>query len=234
MKKTVSFTCAPAGALVFLFLASGVLPPAPEAQEIVTAEHYLDKVSELYSTFRDYEAKIRIRSGDSDMSGTVSYRTPAFLRIDFSSPAEQVIVFNGEMLTVYLPAYKAILNQASSGAGGAGLATGGGLALLRRNFAASFVTGPEPVPLEDGSGEMVVKIKLSRRYGSEGFREIILGVNPKSLLIRRMQGTTLANTLVQFDFSDVRTNIGIPEQRFIYDSPASANIYNNFLFRDLN
>jgi len=234
MKKTVSFTCAPACALVFLFLASGVLPPAPEAQEIVTAEHYLDKVSELYSTFRDYEAKIRIRSGDSDMSGTVSYRTPAFLRIDFSSPAEQVIVFNGEMLTVYLPAYRAILNQASSGAGGAGLATGGGLALLRRNFAASFVTGPEPVPLEDGSGEMVVKIKLSRRYGSEGFREIILGVNPKSLLIRRMQGTTLANTLVQFDFSDVRTNIGIPEQRFIYDSPASANIYNNFLFRDLN
>ncbi|MDR3325018.1 MAG: outer membrane lipoprotein carrier protein LolA [Spirochaetaceae bacterium] len=224
---------------VLIAVLACLAPAAPgvgraDAQEIVTAERFMERVSGVYSGFKDYEAKIRILSGETEMFGTVSHRSPSFLRVDFSSPAEQVIVFNGENLTVYLPAYRAILNQtvSSGGAGGAGLATGNGLNLLRRNFAASFVTGPTPVKLDDSSAETVVKVRLTRRYGSEGFREIILSVNAATLVIRRMQGTTISGGLVQFDFTEVNTNIGIPELRFAYDSPASANIYNNFLFRD--
>jgi outer membrane lipoprotein-sorting protein len=220
-------------ALIFFpvfFVVSGT---RLDAQEIVTAEKFMERVSGVYSGFKDYEAKIQIKSGESDMYGTVSYRSPAFLRIDFTSPAEQVIVFNGEALTVYLPAYRAILTQSVPSPGsGAGLATGNSLAILRRNFAASFLTGPSPVRLDETSSEMVVKMRLSRRYGSEGFREIIISVNPKTLFIRRMAGTTLAGGIVQFDFTDIKPNIGIPELRFAYDSPASANIYNNFLLRD--
>jgi outer membrane lipoprotein-sorting protein len=218
---------------VFLSVFSGA---GLNAQEIVTAEKFMERVSGVYSGFKDYEAKIQIKSGENDMFGALSYRSPAFLRIDFTSPAEQVIVFNGEALTVYLPAYRAILTQnvpnSSGVGGGAGLATGNGLTILRRNFAASFLTGPDAVRLDDSSSEMVVKVRLSRRYGTEGFREIILSVNPKTLYIRRMAGTTLAGGLVQFDFTDIKPNTGIPELRFAYDSPASANIYNNFLLRD--
>jgi outer membrane lipoprotein-sorting protein len=203
-------------------------------QQIVTAESFLGSVSDKYAGFKDYEARIVIRSGDTDMYGTVVHKTPNFLRIDFSTPSGQVIVFNGNMLTLYLPEYRAILNQSvsSSRSSGANLATAQGLSLLRRNFAAAFITGPAPVPLDEDSREMVVKLRLSRRYGSEGFSEIILCVNPATLLIRRMQGITIANTQIQFDFSDIRTNQGISERRFIYDSPASANLYNDFLFRD--
>lgn len=221
--------------LVFYLIVMAGFAGALSAQEIVTAEKYMERVSGVYSGFRDYEARISIRSGDSVMSGTVIHRAPYFLRIDFSTPAEQVIVFNGEMLTMYLPAYNAILTQNVSGGGrvsGAGLATGNGLTLLRHNFAASFVTGPAPQPLDGSSGEMAVKIRLTRRYGSEGFREIILSVDPGSLLIRRMQGTTIGGGLVQFDFSNIKTNIGIPELRFTYDTPGTANVYNNFLWRD--
>jgi outer membrane lipoprotein-sorting protein len=78
----------------------------------------------------------------------------------------------------------------------------------------------------------VVKLRLTRRSISEGFREIILHINPDTKLIRRIEGRTIAEGLVQFDFTNVKVNQGIPEQRFIYDSPASANVYNNFLFRD--
>jgi outer membrane lipoprotein-sorting protein len=203
-------------------------------QQIVTAESFLGSVSDKYAGFNDYEARIAIRSGGTDMYGTVVHKTPNFLRIDFSTPSEQVIVFNGDMLTVYLPEYRAILNQSvsSSRSSGANLATAQGLSLLRRNFAAAFITGPTPVPIDEDSREMVVKLRLTRRYGSEGFREIILCIDPVSLLIRRMQGTTIADMQVQFDFSDIRTNQGISERRFIYDSPASANLYNDFLFRD--
>jgi outer membrane lipoprotein-sorting protein len=230
--KFCSLRC---GFFISLLLVMGIF--APSAQEIVTAERYLEMVAERYGGIRDYEARIMIRSGNTDMYGTVSHLAPSFLRIDFTTPSEQVIVFDGEMLTVYLPEYRAILNQTISsgrraGASGASLATAQGLTLLRRNYLPAFITGPVPEPLEAGSGEMAVRLRLTRRNISEGFREIILYVNPETHYIRRIEGRTIAETLVRFDFSDIKINQGIPEQRFLYDSPASANLYNNFLFKD--
>jgi outer membrane lipoprotein-sorting protein len=213
-----------------LFCRGGVY-----AQEIITAERYLEMVSERYGGIRDYEARIIIHSGTTEMFGVLSHLSPSFLRIDFTKPMEQVIAFNGEMLTVYLPEYRATLNQSitpsrRSGVTGAGLASAQGLALLRRNYIPSFVTGPDPVALETGSEEMVVNLRLARRSVSEGFREIILSVDPATRLIRRIAGRTIADTQVRFDFSEIKINQGIPEQRFSYDSPALANNYNNFLF----
>ena len=204
------------------------------SQEIITAERYLEMVSERYGGVRDYEAYLIIRSGSSEMWGNVSYLSPYFLRIDFTRPADQVIVFNGELLRVYLPEYRAILNQniTPSRRSGASLASAQGLVLLRRNYVPSFVSGPDPVLLESGSQERVVKLRLTRRIISEGYREIILSINPDTRLIRRMEGVTIAGGQVQFDFTNIKTNLGIPELRFIYDSPPSAYMYDNFLFRD--
>ena len=222
---------------MILCIAGLLTAGAANAQEIITAERYLEMVSERYGGIRDYEARIAIRSGNTEMFGSLSHLAPSFLRIDFTKPMEQVIAFNGEMLTVYLPEYRATLNQSitpgrRSGASGAALASAQGLTLLRRNYIPSFVTGPDPAPLETGSDEMVVNLRLARRSVSEGFREIILSINPATRLIRRIAGRTIADAQVRFDFSDIKINQGIPEQRFLYDSPASANNYNNFLFND--
>ena len=223
--------------LIFVILAYTVFPGF--SQEIVTADKYLESVSERYAGIKDYEARVQIRSDSTDMIGNLSYLDPFFLRIDFTEPSEQVMVFNGELLTVYIPRLRAVLNQSvaparrsSTPTGGASLATAQGLQLLRRGYVPTFVTGPEPIPLDDRSREAVVKLRLTRRIASEGFREIILSVDPQTLFIRRIEGRTIADALVRFDFSNVRINLGIPEQRFVYDSPATANLYNNFLFRD--
>jgi outer membrane lipoprotein-sorting protein len=222
--------------LFFLLVLPLALVVQAGSQEIITAERYLATVSERYGGIRDYEARIVIRSGSSEMTGNVSYLSPSFLRIDFTRPAEQVIVFNGELLTVYLPEYRAVLNQSITPSrrpsAGASLASSQGLALLMRNYVASFVTSPDPVRLDENSTEEVVKLRLARRSISEGFREIILSISPSSKLIRRIEGRTIADVQVRFDFTNIKTNLGIPELRFIYDSPASAYMYNNFLFRD--
>jgi len=199
-------------------------------QEIITAERYLEIVSEQFAAIRDFEGNITIRSGNVDMIGVVNYLSPSFLRIDFTRPAEQVIVFNGEMLTVFLPDIRALLTQNISQAARRG-AGAQGLSLLRRNYVPSFVTGPNPEPLDGASGERVVRLRLTRRSAAEGFREIILSINPETRLIRRMEGRTIADSEVRFDFTNIRINQGIPEQRFIYDAPALANTYHNFLFR---
>jgi Outer membrane lipoprotein-sorting protein len=218
-----------------LFLLLGLNIYTLFGQEIITAEKYLEMVSETYGTIRDYEAQLIIHSGNTEMIGNVSHLTPAFLRIDFTKPAEQVIVFNGELLTIYLPEFRAVLsqnvNQSRRGTG-AGFVTAQGLVVLRRNYVPSFVTGPNPEPLENNSKERVVKLRLTRRSILEGFREIILSVNPDTKLIRRIEGRTIAEGDLRFDFTNIKVNQGIPELRFLYDSPASANMYNNFLFRD--
>jgi len=204
-------------------------------QEIVTADQYLASVSDNYATIKDYEASIEIRQGSSTMAGTVSHLSPSFMRIDFTRPAEQVIVFNGETLIVYLPEYRAVLNQPLNQTGRAGnMASAQGLSMLRRNYVPSFVTGPNPEPLESGSSERVVKLRLTRRNVSEGFREIILNINPTTKLIRRIEARTIADTELRFDFSNIRINQGIPVARFAYDTPGTASMYNNFLFRDFD
>ncbi|MCL1991423.1 MAG: outer membrane lipoprotein carrier protein LolA [Spirochaetes bacterium] len=209
------------------------------AQEIITAERFLEMVSERYGAISDYEADVVIRSGNTDMVGRLSYLSPNLLRIDFSRPAQQVIVFSGDTLTVHLPEFRATLTQSISQsnrnpAAGIGMVSPQGLTLLRRNYIATFVTGPNPVPLYPGSSEQVVQLRLTRRVISEGFREIILSIDNETRLIRRIEGRTVAEGIVRFDFTNVRTNVGIPEQRFVYVPPPTANVISNFLFRDVD
>jgi len=201
-------------------------------QEIITAQRHMELVSGYYAGIRDFEASVTIRSGNSNMAGRISYLAPSFIRIDFTQPSGQVIVFNSEALTIYVPDMRAVLSQPlARGRRASGGTAGAGLTLLRNNYVASFLESPYPVPLE-GSGERVIKLRLTRRSNAEGFREIILSINPETRLIRRMEGRTLADTEVTFNFSNIRINQGIPEQRFIYDPPSGANMYHNFLFRD--
>ena len=224
---------------LILFLLVGVIFSG-FSQEIITADRFLDTVSERYATIRDYEARVVIRSDTAEMAGNLSFLEPNFLRIDFTDPADQALIFNGELLTVYIPRLRAVLNQAvtparraGSPVGGASLASAQGLQLLRRGYVATFVTGPDPVLLE-GTQESVVQLRLTRRLVSENFREIILSIDPETRLIRRIEARTLTNALVRFDFTNIRTNVGIPEQRFVYVPPPHANMYNNFLFREFN
>jgi len=198
-------------------------------QEIVTAERYLEMVSDNYAALNDYEANVVIRSGNNDMIGTVSFRTPSFMRIDFSRPANQVIVFNGNTLIVYLPEFRAVLNQEINRRAST---TSAGLSMLRRNFNPTYLTSPNPEPLDSGSSERVIKLRLTRRFTSEGFRELILSINPETRLIRRIEGRTIAEVDIRIDFTSIRTNIGIPEARFAYDTPPNSSMFNNFLFRD--
>lgn len=214
-----------------LVLALAALPAA--AQDILTADQYFAQVSDRYAQINDYEGRIAIQAGKETMSGVIAYRSPSFLRIDFLQPLDQVIVFDGTRLVVYIPNLRAVLQQTTAdkpGAGGASLATREGLKMMKRNYGIAYETSPTPVPLEDGSAELVIRLVLSRQSVAEGFRTIKLSINPETKLIRRIDGQTLSGERFVFDFSGVKTNQNISESRFIYDSPASANVYNNFLF----
>jgi len=212
-----------------------VLAAVVGAQEIVTAEQFFAKVSDKYAGVEDYEASIAISNAGQPMTGKLYFKSPSLLRIDFTQPPEQVIVFDGDRLVVYIPQYRAVLQQetgaAGLGAGAATLASREGLSMMKRNYTIAWESTPQASALDQSNPEKVYKLLLSRKTVSEGFKTIRVSVSESTLLIRRIEGWTVANERIAFDFSSIRLNQNIPATRFIYDAPASANVYNNFLFQ---
>lgn len=223
MKKIISLFC--------LFVMTTALVSA----QIMTAGDFFQTINEFYGTIKDFEANVTIKDSKSTSAAKVSFKRPNLLRFDFSNPDTQVICFNAETLTIYVPRTRAIMTQTVSSGGrssGAGIATPEGLSLMRRYYSISYETGQNAEPLEEGSSEMVVKLILVPKTSSEGYRRIRLSVNPETKLIRRVEGYAKSGETFIFDFKNYSLNKGIPDTRFIYDPPSSANNYDNFLYAE--
>ena len=81
----------------FCVLAALVMSAASVfAQGITTANEFFKAVSEKYATFRDYQANLDIIMDKKEMAATVLYMAPDKIRMDFSEPAEQTIVYDGK------------------------------------------------------------------------------------------------------------------------------------------
>lgn len=204
------------------------------AQQILTADKYFENVSHNYAGINDYEADITITQNNATMQGVLYYKKPNLMRIDFSEPKDQVIVSDGTKLTIYIPKQSAVFEQTlkkgTESSTGALMANQEGLALLQANYSIAYLDSPQPVPLDTGSKDMVIKLKLEWRSTGEGFRQLELDIGAKSGLIRRIIGVSASFEKTQFDFSNIRTNQGIPQARFRYKPPPTANVYPNFLF----
>jgi len=202
------------------------------AQDIVTVDDYFDKISQAYGKISDYKAEITITQDKTVMKGVIFYKNPNFIRIEFSDPRGQIINVDGEKLIIYLPDQSVILQQELPKRSKASLdmlANSQGLNYLRNNYKSAFVVGPDAVPLDEGSAEKVIKVKFQWRASAEGYREIEASFRTDGL-IRRMIGTTVANTVVQFDFVNMKINQGILEEKFRYNPPPTAYSHDNFLF----
>lgn len=215
---------------------------AQGSETIITANEYFKSVSEEYGKIKDYQANANILIDKEEMKAKITYLQPDKVRFDFSKPENQVIVFNGETLTIYLPGHQAVLTQNANSddsdakGNAANLATSEGLSLMRRYYTVSYETSQEAVPLDEdkeagtASDEKVIRLVLWRRTTSEAFRYIKLSITPKTKLIRRIEAVTPSDVTYKIDFSDYEINQGLTAQRFSYDIPSAANSYDNFMF----
>lgn len=216
-----------------IFAALMLLTTSLFAQNITTASAYFKIISEYYGTLKDYEADFEIKIEKQESAGKLSFKAPDLLRMDYTTPEEQVICFSGDLLTIYLKDSAAVLQQQiTKDNNAASLTTPQGLSLLSRYYSVAYETGQTAEPLEAGSDEMVVKFVLTRKSASEAFRYIKLAVNENTKLIRRVEAVTPKGETFIFNFYDYKLNQNITDQRFIYDPPSSANIFNNFLFAE--
>jgi len=202
------------------------------AQDILTAGQFFDTLSATYGSVDDYEARISIVTDEALMEGILYYKSPNLLRINFSKPEEQVISVNNDILTLHIPDQNVVMQQTlkkHSNAALAAMASKQGLELLKKGYSIAFLKGPDPVPVDEGSDELVTNLKLVWRQTDEGYRQIEMSIGTDGM-IRRMKGITVNYDTFQFDFTEIRINQSIPLSRFEYEAPPSAYIMNNFLF----
>ena len=218
--------------LIFTFLM-GLAVLSLTAQNITTASAFFSAMSEEYAKISDYTASIKITQGGTSSIGTVKFKLPEMLRIDFSVPAEQTIVFTGTELTIYVPTNRITLSQTVEGGEvtTANLSTARGLNLMKRSYSIAYETGPDPIPLEEGSTEMVMAFILNRRNANETFRRVRLLVSPDTKLIRRAEAWPISGSKITFDFTNYTLNTGIPNTAFMYTPPPGERI-NNFLYAE--
>lgn len=201
--------------------------------QTTSAGSFFQSVSDVYKDIKDYEASVRIRAGKSEMVGTMLFKRANLLRIDFSKPEQQAIIYDGDELTIYLPESNSVLTQRTSASKpGANLATPEGLTLMSRYYSIDYDSKGNLVPLEINSSEQVIKLLLTRKNVAEGFKTLKLSVNPSTKLIRRIEAVSTSNEMYIFDFTDYEINQGIDDKRFLYDAPSVLNKFNNFLYSE--
>jgi outer membrane lipoprotein-sorting protein len=202
------------------------------AQDMVTASDFFDEVSRRYREIDDYQAHLAITQEDSVMTGLLFHKRPNYLLIEFVEPEEQVIAVDGEKLIIYIPYLNVAMEQElkpDEEGPTAALATEQGLELMKSRYSVAYLDSQDPVPLDEDGEEMVRKLKLEWRTIDEGFRQLTLSISD-DLLIRRITGVTSSFREIQLDFEDILLNQNVPEGKFRYDSPPSANVINNFIF----
>lgn len=200
------------------------------AEGVVTASAYFKTISDYYATLNDYSVEYSLKlTGLKDSSGTLTYKNPNLVRMDYKKPEDQVVCFNGSNLVVYVPDNSIVLQQPAKTVASA---TAQGLSLMTRYYTVAYEKGQSAIPLDSNSNEMVVKFVLTRKSGAETFEHINLAVNPDTKLIRRIEAVTADGKKYIFDFSDYKLNQGIEDSFFVYSAPASANTLNNFLYAE--
>ncbi len=207
-------------------------PAVVSAQQVLTAREFFDTVAANYAAIEDYTATMVWRDERGTMRGTLTYKRPNLVRIDFTQPQDQLLVSNGQRLMIYVPAHNVRLTQTlrpQVGSAPGGIATAEGLALMRRNYSIAYLEGPEPVPLRDGSSTYVTKLRLDRRQATESFRELILSVDENGF-IRQIEGTKVDWEVVVMELSDIQINQRISTQIFEAEGDSSASIEENFLY----
>lgn len=217
---------------LILFLFSPILLFSQQ-----TASDFFKTISDKYAGIESYTADFKITSGVRSnivQEGTISYKSPNLLRLDYSSPAEQVLNVNSRKISIYVPAHGTLFEQTiNSEEEALALETSGltsqGLSLFSTNYSISYVNGPELEILDVNNPEEVYKLRLLPRKFSEPFSRIIISITSDGF-IRRLESTTRTGETIIFDIIDIDIDANINIKIFDYEAPPTTVTLRDFLF----
>jgi outer membrane lipoprotein carrier protein len=189
-------------------------PPSLDADEL------LARVTDRYERLADFRADLTVVTSSAFLGETASStgklyaKTPNLLRVEFTTPYEQTVVFDGE----YLYAYVAGADQAVRYAG----ADVGYLVDLPGTLE-SLATDYD-VALVSETGGQAYELRLTAEKTTPAFREIRIWVDPETSLARRADFYDRSGNVTSYRLSAYRVNAGLAPSLFRFDVPAGVEV----------
>ncbi len=197
--------------------------------DFTTVSDIVDNIKKNFGKMESYQANFTIMSDKggktSQQTGTIKYKAHNKLCIEFSQPYGQKIVSNGKTMWIYIPSMNVVAEQDLNSE--SGIFTSGsksGLNWLFSKYHYRFASKEQPETQEDGTKRytLILKQKESR----SGYRKMKLWVTERYFIIRA-QGETSTGKKVDIAFSDLKTNVGLPNSIFKFDIPSRARVIKN-------
>lgn len=210
-------------------------------EELLSAKELLQRISDNFKiNIQDYQANIKWIQKDQTQIGTLYFKNPQKMRIDFSDPKGQVICTNGYELWLYVEYLNLILHQKllekekkKDEEGKTELIENPilidavGLDRFLTDYSIEYFETKEKVFYKDNT--KVYKLKLIRwRSSKNGFNTVYLTVQDNGL-IRKVEGVTAAYRHIVLEIDDIEINKNIGDLTFNYKPPPHANTVENFI-----
>ncbi len=198
--------------------------------EFVTVSDIVKKVRQRFSRIECYQAAFRISSEKggkkTQQSGTVKYKSANRMLVEFDQPAGQRIIASGNTMWIYIPSMNVVAEQDLKSPSDSLFTsnTKNGLNRLFTKYHYKFASREQPEPQTDGTKKYT--LMLQQKESRSGFRTLKLWVS-EDYLITRAAGETSNGKKVEIDFSNIRTDVDLPNGIFKFDIPSHVKVIKN-------
>lgn len=197
--------------------------------DFVTVTDVVNKIKKKFGELDTYDANFSLiteKMGKKNSnSGNVKYKATDKLLMTFYNPPGQKIVSNGKMMWIYIPTLNVVAEQdLKSDTSLFSSGTKMGLKRLFSKYHYKFDSKTQPEPQKDGT--KMYTLLLNQKESRSGYRSIKLWVS-EDYLISRAIGWTSSGKKVEISFSQIRTNVDIPNGVFKFTVPARARVIKN-------
>ena len=195
----------------------------PEVRDLLSrAEQVYDGLTSMQAQF-DQTIEIALLGRKRTGTGTWYQKGPGRFKMDFTDPADDVIVADGANLWLYYPStHPGQVIRSTIDAN----TTGAGMVDLQGRIFDEAAEGYEAVldGVEEVDGHSTWLVTLTPR-GESPYRLVRVWVDTESLLVRRFEITEENETLRTVVLRDLQPNADIPDSTFSFTPPAGTDVF---------
>jgi outer membrane lipoprotein-sorting protein len=195
---------------------------------IVSVNDIKNRMVETFDSINDYTADFEWINGNVHYFGTIQYKKPDKILLNFEDPKDQQIVSDGNVLFIYIPYLKVVVQQSLTEKTESEIlttTTEEGLSKLFNEYSFSFFDSSTPQPFRN---TLAYHLRLTQKTPKVGFKTMDIWISEDGYILQS-NGKSPNGLNVSLIFSNIKLNTELPDYIFEFEVPADAQIIRNII-----